>query len=101
MNNSTTLLTRHVALWVRVSYFPNTTGSKHSQIFILVCICAGFQVLVQALEQLIKDQPSEKMGAMQLVWLYAIMLTATGVKLVLWIYCRSSRSKIVRAYAKV
>ncbi|KAM7500292.1 hypothetical protein LguiA_024706 [Lonicera macranthoides] len=69
-------------------------------IFAAIMATLGFQVLVQALEQLIKDQPSEKMGAMQLVWLYAIMLTATGVKLVLWIYCRSSRSKIVRAYAK-
>ncbi|CAI9781572.1 unnamed protein product [Fraxinus pennsylvanica] len=60
----------------------------------------GFQVLVQALEQLIKVEPSGKMSSYQLVWLYVIMLTATGVKLVLWIYCRSSRNKIVRAYAK-
>ncbi|XP_062167245.1 metal tolerance protein 4-like isoform X1 [Alnus glutinosa] len=60
---------------------------------------AGFQVLVQAVEQLIKDKPSEKMTSEQLVWLYAIMLTATGVKLALWFYCRSSGNKIVRAYA--
>jgi divalent metal cation (Fe/Co/Zn/Cd) transporter len=62
---------------------------------------AGFQVLVQAVEQLIKDKPSEKMTSEQLVWLYAIMLTATGVKLALWFYCRSSGNKIVRAYAMV
>jgi hypothetical protein len=55
-------------------------------------------VLVQAVEQLIKDKPSEKMTSEQLVWLYAIMLTATGVKLAL---CRSSGNKIVRAYAMV
>ncbi|KAK3020351.1 hypothetical protein RJ639_045335 [Escallonia herrerae] len=60
----------------------------------------GFQVLVQAVEQLIKDEPSDKMTTNQLVWLYAIMLTATAVKLALWVYCRSSGNKIVRAYAK-
>lgn len=64
-------------------------------------LCTGFQVLVEAVEQLIKRKPSEKMTSQQLVWLYAIMLTATAVKLVLWFYCRSSGSKIVRAYAKV
>lgn len=64
-------------------------------------VFAGFQVLVQAIEQLIKDEPSDKMSSQQVVWLYIIMLTATGVKLVLWIYCRSSGNKIVRAYAKV
>ncbi|KAJ0468191.1 putative cation efflux protein [Helianthus annuus] len=40
------------------------------------------------------------MSDFQLIWLYAIMLTATGVKLILYIYCRSSGNKIVRAYAK-
>jgi hypothetical protein len=29
------------------------------------------------------------------------MLSATAVKLALWLYCRSSRNEIVRAYAKV
>lgn len=69
-------------------------------IFAAVMATLGFQVLVQAVEQLIKDTPSDKMTGEQLAWLYAIMLTATGVKLVLWIYCRSSGNKIVRAYAK-
>lgn len=42
------------------------------------------------------------MSANQLMWLYIIMsITATGVKLVLRVYCRSSGNKIVRAYAKV
>ncbi|KAG6694016.1 hypothetical protein I3842_09G028500 [Carya illinoinensis] len=69
-------------------------------IFAAVMATLGFQVLVQAVEQLIKGQPSEKMTSEQLVWLYAIMLTDTGVKLALWFYCRSSGNKIVHAYAK-
>ncbi|XP_059668528.1 metal tolerance protein 4-like [Cornus florida] len=69
-------------------------------IFAAVMATLGFQVLVQAVEQLIENDPSAKMSTEQLVWLYAIMLTATGVKLVLWIYCRSSVNDIVRAYAK-
>lgn len=62
---------------------------------------AGFQVFIQAVEQLIEDKPSEKMTTDQLVWLYAIMMTATAVKLALWFYCKSSGNKIVRAYAEV
>ncbi|KAL3715875.1 hypothetical protein ACJRO7_007604 [Eucalyptus globulus] len=69
-------------------------------IFAAIMATLGFQVLVQAVEQLIRNQPSERMTSDQLVWLYTIMLTATGVKLILWIYCRSSGNKIVRAYAK-
>lgn len=69
-------------------------------IFAAIMATLGFQVLVQAVEQLIRNQPSERMTSEQLVWLYTIMLTATGVKLILWIYCRSSGNKIVRAYAK-
>lgn len=64
-------------------------------------MCIGFQVLLVAAEQLITNEPSEKMNHEQLVWLYSIMLSATAIKLVLWIYCKSSRSHIVRAYAKV
>ncbi|XP_068659551.1 metal tolerance protein 4 [Aristolochia californica] len=69
-------------------------------IFAAVMATLGFQVLIQAIEQLIKDEPSPKMTTMQLVWLYSIMLGATAVKLVLWLYCRTSRNKIVRAYAQ-
>ncbi|CAA2980592.1 metal tolerance 4-like isoform X1 [Olea europaea subsp. europaea] len=69
-------------------------------IFAAVMATLGFQVLVQAVEQLIKAEPVGKMTSNQLLWLYVIMLTATVVKLVLWIYCRSSGNKIVRAYAK-
>ncbi|KAL3637339.1 Metal tolerance protein 4 [Castilleja foliolosa] len=69
-------------------------------IFAAIMATLGFQVLVQAVEQLIKNEPSEHMNSNQLLWLYVIMLTATAVKLVLWIYCRSSGNEIVRAYAK-
>lgn len=62
---------------------------------------AGFQILVQAVEELIKDEGRAKMSSNQLFWLYVIMITATLVKLALWLYCRSSGNKIVRAYAKV
>lgn len=69
-------------------------------IFAAIMATLGFQVLIQAVEQLIKNEPSGKMSREKLVWLYVIMLTATGVKLLLWLYCRSSGNKIVRAYAK-
>lgn len=69
-------------------------------IFAAVMATLGFQVLIEAVEQLIKNEISPKMTHEQLLWLYSIMLTATVVKLALWIYCRSSGNRIVRAYAK-
>ncbi|KAI0523251.1 hypothetical protein KFK09_005645 [Dendrobium nobile] len=69
-------------------------------VFAAVMATLGFQVLVQALEKLIENMPSEKMSFAQLIWLYSIMLSATVVKLALWLYCRTSGNKIVRAYAK-
>ncbi|KAJ6816723.1 metal tolerance protein 4-like [Iris pallida] len=69
-------------------------------VFAAIMATLGFQVLIQAVEQLVKDSPSEKLTNSQLVWLYVIMLSATTVKLALWLYCRSSGNKIVRAYAK-
>ncbi|CAA2987717.1 metal tolerance protein 4-like [Olea europaea var. sylvestris] len=69
-------------------------------IFAAIMATLGFQVLVQAIEQLVENKSPAKMTSEQLIWLYAIMITATVVKLVLWIYCRSSGNKIVRAYAK-
>lgn len=62
---------------------------------------AGFQVLIQAVEQLIKDEVAEKMTFDQYIWLCLIMISATVVKFVLFLYCRSSGNEIVRAYAKV
>ncbi|GMI84180.1 hypothetical protein like AT3G58060 [Hibiscus trionum] len=69
-------------------------------VFAAVMATLGFQVLIQAVEQLVANEPSEKMSVEKLIWLYTIMLTATVVKLALWLYCRSSSNKIVRAYAK-
>ncbi|KAJ4885067.1 putative metal tolerance protein C3 [Raphanus sativus] len=69
-------------------------------IFAAVMATLGFQVLLVAAEQLIANEPPEKMSHEQLVWLYSIMLSATAIKLVLWIYCKSSRNHIVCAYAK-
>ncbi|KAL4324378.1 hypothetical protein GQ457_11G018560 [Hibiscus cannabinus] len=69
-------------------------------IFAAVMATLGFQVLIQAVEQLIANEPSEKMSSEELLWLYTIMLTATLVKLALWLYCRSSSNKIVKAYSE-
>ncbi|KAF8041023.1 hypothetical protein BT93_B3061 [Corymbia citriodora subsp. variegata] len=69
-------------------------------IFAAIMATLGFQVLVQAVEDLVKDEATDKMNSSQLAWLYSIMLSATVVKLGLWFYCRSSPNDIVRAYAK-
>ncbi|KAJ6934735.1 hypothetical protein NC651_009664 [Populus alba x Populus x berolinensis] len=69
-------------------------------IFAAVMATLGFQILVQAAEELIEDETRKKMSSNQLLWLYIIMISATVVKLALWIYCRSSGNSIVRAYAK-
>ncbi|PKU84940.1 metal tolerance protein 4 [Dendrobium catenatum] len=69
-------------------------------VFAAVMATLGFQVLIQALEKLIANKPPEKLSSEQLWWLYGIMLFASLVKLALWLYCRTSGNKIVRAYAK-
>ncbi|XP_039126125.1 metal tolerance protein 4 [Dioscorea cayenensis subsp. rotundata] len=69
-------------------------------VFAAVMATLGFQVLIQAVEQLIENDPKPKMTSTQLIWLYSIMLSATVVKLALWLYCRTSGNDIVRAYAK-
>ncbi|XP_073272212.1 metal tolerance protein 4-like isoform X1 [Primulina huaijiensis] len=69
-------------------------------IFAAVMATLGFQVLIQAVEQLVENKNTEKMNVDQLIWLYTIMITAAVVKLALWFYCRNSGNKIVRAYAK-
>ncbi|XP_057440106.1 metal tolerance protein 4-like [Lotus japonicus] len=68
-------------------------------VFAAIMATLGFQVLITALQQLIEDKPSEKMSAEELIWLCSVMIFATAVKLILWLYCRSSENKIVRAYA--
>ncbi|KAI3868098.1 hypothetical protein MKX03_035314 [Papaver bracteatum] len=69
-------------------------------VFAAIMATLGFQVLIQAVEQLIKNEPSKHMNSEQLVWLYSIMLSAIAVKLILWFYCRSSGNQIVRVYAE-
>ncbi|XP_010673527.2 metal tolerance protein 4 [Beta vulgaris subsp. vulgaris] len=69
-------------------------------IFAAIMATLGFQVLIQAVEQLIKDDVAEKMTFDQYIWLCLIMISATVVKFVLFLYCRSSGNEIVRAYAK-
>ncbi|GJN22439.1 hypothetical protein PR202_gb09999 [Eleusine coracana subsp. coracana] len=69
-------------------------------VFAAIMATLGFQVLIQAVEQLVENKPGEKMTSEQLIWLYSIMLSATAVKLALWLYCKSSGNSIVRAYAK-
>ncbi|GAB4851519.1 Metal tolerance protein 4 [Ancistrocladus abbreviatus] len=68
-------------------------------IFAAVMATLGFQVLIEGVKELIKSKPPAKMTWEQLCWLYTIMLSATAVKVLLWIYCKSSKNKIVRAYA--
>ncbi|KAL4342869.1 hypothetical protein AHAS_Ahas11G0021500 [Arachis hypogaea] len=68
-------------------------------IFAAVMATLGFQVLITALEELIRNTPNDRMTEEQLIWLYSIMIFASVVKLFLWLYCRTSRNKIVRAYA--
>jgi divalent metal cation (Fe/Co/Zn/Cd) transporter len=70
-------------------------------VFAAIMATLGFQVLIQAIEQLVENKAGEKMTPEQLIWLYSIMLSATVVKLALYIYCRSSGNSIVQAYAKV
>lgn len=69
-------------------------------IFAAIMATLGFQILVQAVEELVEDKGTTKLSANQLLWLYTIMLSASVVKLALWLYCRSSPNEIVRAYAK-
>ena len=58
-------------------------------------------MLLLAAEELIEDDSSEKLSKSELIWTCTIMISATVVKLALWIYCKSSKNDIVRAYAKV
>ncbi|GLU19505.1 hypothetical protein SLE2022_357530 [Rubroshorea leprosula] len=70
-------------------------------LFAAVMAMLGLQVLIQSLEELIKDGPSVQMSSNQLIWLYGIMITAIVVKLVLWLYCRTFQNMIVLAHAQV
>ncbi|XP_040993098.1 metal tolerance protein 4-like [Juglans microcarpa x Juglans regia] len=69
-------------------------------VFAAIMATLGFQVLIQAVEQLVEDKGSEDMSSSQMIWMCTIMISATVVKLALWIYCKSSGNEIVRAYAQ-
>lgn len=89
----------------RVNIYKYPIGKLRVQpvgiiVFAAIMATLGFQVLIQAVEQLVANKPGEKMTSEQLIWLYSIMLSATAVKLALWLYCKSSGNSIVRAYAK-
>ncbi|KAG2661925.1 metal tolerance protein 3-like [Panicum virgatum] len=89
----------------RVNIYKYPIGKLRVQpvgiiVFAAIMATLGFQVLVTAIEQLVENKPGEKMTSEQLIWLYSIMLSATAVKLALWLYCKSSGNSIVRAYAK-
>lgn len=89
----------------RVNIYKYPIGKLRVQpvgiiVFAAIMATLGFQVLIQAIEQLVENKPGDKMTSVQLIWLYSIMLSATAVKLALWLYCRSSGNSIVRAYAK-
>lgn len=70
-------------------------------IFIPLHFLTGFQILIQAVEQLVEGKGSEDMSSNQMIWMCIIMISATVVKLALWMYCRNSGNEIVRAYAQV
>ena len=61
----------------------------------------GFQVLVQAVESMMEYNHISCSDVIFSPGLFSIMLSATAVKLALWLYCKSSGNSIVRAYAKV
>ncbi|CAN6233249.1 unnamed protein product [Urochloa humidicola] len=89
----------------RVNIYKYPIGKLRVQpvgiiVFAAIMATLGFQVLITAVEQLVENKPGEKMTSEQLIWLYSIMLSATAVKLTLWLYCKSSGNSIVRAYAK-
>ncbi|KAF5447965.1 hypothetical protein F2P56_033475 [Juglans regia] len=69
-------------------------------IFAAIMATLGFQILIQAVEQLVEVKGSEDMSSSQMIWMCTIMISATVVKLALWIYCKSSGNEIVRAYAQ-
>ncbi|KAG2675103.1 hypothetical protein I3843_13G149300 [Carya illinoinensis] len=69
-------------------------------VFAAVMATLGFQILIQAVEQLVEGKGSEDMSSNQMIWMCIIMISATVVKLALWMYCRNSGNEIVRAYAQ-
>lgn len=69
-------------------------------VFVAIMATLGFQVRIEVVRKLIEDKGSTKISHSQLEWIYIIMLFANGVKLALWLYCKTSKSEIVQVYAK-
>ncbi|MCO5547316.1 hypothetical protein L7F22_000764 [Adiantum nelumboides] len=69
-------------------------------IFAAVMATLGVQVLIEAVRQLLAHDASSKMSTSELEWLCSIMGIATVVKLALFLYCRSFKNEIIRAYSK-
>ncbi|XP_058727407.1 metal tolerance protein 4-like [Vicia villosa] len=93
----------HIAM-MSVNIYKYPIGKLRVQpvgilVFAAIMATLGFQVLLTALDQLIRNSHSEKLTEEQLLWLCLIMIFATVVKLMLWLYCRSSGNTIVRTYA--
>eukprot|EP00249_Psilotum_nudum_P008688 c21448_g1_i2 orf=336-1772(-) len=69
-------------------------------VFAAVMATLGFQVLVQAVGQLIEHSGTGKMSISKLTWLCSIMGAAIMIKLALFLYCRSFKDEIIQAYSK-
>ncbi|KAH7416415.1 hypothetical protein KP509_14G090600 [Ceratopteris richardii] len=69
-------------------------------IFAAVMATLGVQVLIEAVSQLLEHDASSKLSISQLEWLCSIMGIATVVKLLLFLYCRSFKNEIIKAYSQ-
>nr|XP_023919619.1 metal tolerance protein 4-like [Quercus suber] len=94
----------HLAM-KNVNIYKRPIGNLRMQpvgiiIFAIVMATLGFQVFLRAAEELIKGEPFEIQSKSKLIWMCTIMISATVVKLALWIYCKSSKNDIIRVHAK-
>ncbi|BBN10259.1 hypothetical protein MPTK1_5g02190 [Marchantia polymorpha subsp. ruderalis] len=69
-------------------------------VFAATMTTLGVQVLVTGVQQLTEGDAGRTLSAEQRNWLIVIMGSAIAVKLALYIYCRTSESEIVLAYAQ-
>ncbi|CAA7408479.1 unnamed protein product [Spirodela intermedia] len=68
-------------------------------VFSSVMATLGFQILLESGRQLV-TQSHSLLDAAKEKWMIGIMVSATVVKFVLMVYCRSFENQIVRAYAQ-
>ncbi|KAL4179124.1 hypothetical protein AMTRI_Chr13g85750 [Amborella trichopoda] len=79
-------------------------GKKRMQpvgivVFASIMATLGFQILVESIRQLLTKGHTSFNGKTE-QWVIGIMVSVTGVKLALTIYCRRFKNEIVSAYAK-